>query len=197
MEHVCFANPTEISTGKEAGLLHTFFLAGQNNSLYMADDMKQCIFLKTFKSEIDQLLFYNEKSRLVILCHDQSLIQFLVFIFIIQYCDDGSITPCSKVKLNIIGKEGFLKAEWVASGLLATVSSDYSVKFWDLLYESNYSLTTTSFSTKDSNTIKVVGSKIDKTSSSQETKAGSVIIRQTIGIQRKDELTSFSFDRSI
>lgn len=196
MKHVAFANPTEISTGKESGILHTFFLAGQNNSLYMCDDMKQCIFLKNFKSEIDQLLFYNEKSRLIILCNDQSLIQFL-------YCDDGSLQPCTKVKLNIMGSKGILKADWIAPGLLATVSGDYSIKFWDLMYDSNYSLTTSSFASKDAGvTIKVVSSKSrdqnNSDSKEEEKKLNSTttVTRSNFGIQKRDELYTFAFDKN-
>jgi intraflagellar transport protein 140 len=111
----------------------TFFAGGEEGTIVFADDMKHCHDVQQLSAAIDAMLFYEEKKRLVILTRTLLMIQ-------LQVGDNGVITPIMKVKLSVASSSTMKNVTWAGPGLLASVSTEKIIRFWDLAGDENYVL---------------------------------------------------------
>lgn len=76
--------------------------------------------MQSLSSCVDQLLFYDDKRRLIILTRSLLLVQ-------LQVDDDGRVIPVQKVKLSVAGgagDRGIRQVIWAGSGLIAAASGE-------------------------------------------------------------------------
>jgi len=74
----------------------SFFFGTEQGALVYADDLGHCADVQQLPSSIDIMLFFEEKSRLVIITRSLLLTQY-------QVAEDGRVTRTSQVKRSITG----------------------------------------------------------------------------------------------
>jgi len=136
MTHCVFLPPPPTPRGRDtlskAITPSTFFAGGEEGIVVFADDMKHCHDVQNIQVQIDAMLFYEEKKRLIILTRSLLMIQ-------LQVGDNGLISPVMKVKLSVTG--AMKQVAWAGPGLLATASvEEKMIRFWDLAGDENYVL---------------------------------------------------------
>ena len=109
-----------------------FFFGSEEGRVFFADDLGHSAEVQSLASPVDSLLFYDGRSRLVILTRGHLLAQ-------LQVSDDGRVTPVQKVKLSIAG-DGVRQVCWAGPGLLAAATGEGLVRLWDLALDGNYTL---------------------------------------------------------
>eukprot|EP00842_Homolaphlyctis_polyrhiza_P000388 jgi/Hompol1/134/HPOL_002936-RA len=103
-----------------------FFLAGNNGSIYFADDMGHCTEATTALASIHSLFISQSKNTIMAVSEDLVLTKFSIAI-------DGKITQDSSVKLS-----GGLKSlginlltSWIEPDMLAMTVNGSPVRIWD------------------------------------------------------------------
>ena len=115
----------------------SFFFGSASGIVSYADDLGHCTDVQSLSSSIDSLLFYSSKMRLVIITRSLLMTQ-------LQVSPSGHVTPVMKVKLSVGGdalQHGVRNIVWAGPGLLASVSGENMVRFWDLQKDENFVLT--------------------------------------------------------
>lgn len=114
----------------------SFFFATETGSVVYADDLGHMTDVVQIPSVIDSLLFYSEKSRLVIITRSLLFTQY-------QLGEDGRLTKYLQVKLSIAGdvsEKGLKNVVWASPGLLAAASYERLVRLLDIGADENYNL---------------------------------------------------------
>lgn len=104
-----------------------------------ADDLGHSSDVNQLQSSIDIMMFFEEKSRLVIITRTLMLSQF-------QVAEDGKITRIQQVKLSVAGDvvdRGLRSVVWCAPGILAIATHEKLVRLLDLATDESYNLSLT------------------------------------------------------
>lgn len=105
-----------------------------------ADDLGHCTEVQSLSSAVDKMLFYEEKSRLVIITRSLLLTQYHV-------SEDGRVTRVMQVKLSVakdVADSGIRSVVWAGPGLLAIATSEKMVRLLDLSSDESYNLSLSS-----------------------------------------------------
>jgi hypothetical protein len=127
--------------GKNAAVLNTlspsFFFGTERGQVVYADDLGNSVDVQSLTAAIDIMMFYEEKSRLVIITRSLLLTQY-------QVADDGRVTRLMQVKLSIppdtAPERGLRSVVWAGPGVLALATHEKFVRLLDLAAEENYNL---------------------------------------------------------
>lgn len=113
-----------------------FFFGTDRGSVVYADDLGICTDVQQLSSSIDTMLFYEERSRLVIITRSLLLTQY-------QVAEDGKVTRVMQVKLSVAGdvaEKGLKSVIWASPGLLAIATQEKMVRLLDLAADESYNL---------------------------------------------------------
>eukprot|EP01041_Mallomonas_annulata_P003422 gene3422-6789_t len=170
-----------------------FFFGTASGLVVYADDLGHCTEVQTLSSAVDMMLFYEEKSKLIIITRSLYLSQYIVG-------DDGRVTRGVQMKLSVSGEaaEGGLRSVvWVGRGLLALATHEKFVRFLDLNSDDGYNLSLSllgQFYEKSDRVVVVSFNVLDRYLS-VGTKAGIVSIWKYIGPSREgQDISSSSSD---
>lgn len=114
----------------------SFFFGTDQGALVYADDLGHCADVQQLPSSIDIMLFFDEKSRLVIITRSLLLTQY-------QVAEDGRVTRTGQVKLSITGdiaESGLKYVVWAAPGVIAMASQEKFIRLLDLAADESYNL---------------------------------------------------------
>jgi intraflagellar transport protein 140 len=114
----------------------SFFFGSEEGNVFFADDLGHSAQVQSLSSCVDELLFYDDRRRLIILTRSLLLVQ-------LQVDDDGRVVPVQKVKLSVgagSGERAIHQVIWAGPGLIAAASGESVVRFWNLANDDNYTL---------------------------------------------------------
>jgi intraflagellar transport protein 140 len=121
-----------------------FFFGTDKGTVAYADDLGHCTDVQQLASAIDTMLFFEERSRLVIITRSLMLTQY-------QVADDGKVTRIMQMKLSVQQMEGISEhAEkhrgiknvvWTCPGLVAAATHEKMLRLLDLTSDESYNLT--------------------------------------------------------
>lgn len=100
-----------------------FFFGTDRGAIVYADDLGHCTDVHQLSSSIDTMLFFEERSRLVIITRSLLLTQY-------QVADDGKVTRLVQVKLSVAGdvaEKGLKSVVWASPGLVAAATQEKMV----------------------------------------------------------------------
>ena len=118
-----------------------FFFGTDRGAVVYADDLGICTDVQQLSSSIDTILFYEERSRLVIITRSLLLTQY-------QVAEDGKATRVMQVKLSVAGdlaEKGLKSVIWASPGLLAIATQEKMVRLLDLAADESYNLSLSAF----------------------------------------------------
>ena len=127
------APPSELLS---KALTPPFFFASEDGVVYYADDIGHCDEVSIQHAPVDQLVFYEERSQLILVTRTLLMTQLLL-------TREGEVRPGIKVKLSVAGdakERGIRDLLWAGPGLLTTASGEGLVRFWNLSRDENYVL---------------------------------------------------------
>eukprot|EP00606_Chrysophyceae_sp_TOSAG23-5_P000414 GSChrysophyteH2.ASY1.ANO1.1513.1 assembled CDS len=113
-----------------------FFFGTDRGSVVYADDQGFCCDVQQLSSSIDTMLYYEERSRLVIVTRSLLLTQY-------QVADDGKVSRVMQVKLSVAGdvaEKGLKNVVWASPGLLCMATQEKMVRLLDLAADESYNL---------------------------------------------------------
>mmetsp|Transcript_11980 Transcript_11980/g.12338 ORF Transcript_11980/g.12338 Transcript_11980/m.12338 type:complete len:1226 (+) Transcript_11980:50-3727(+) len=113
-----------------------FFFGTDRGGVIYADDLGHCTEVQQLSSSVDKMLFYEEKSRLVIITRSLLLTQYHV-------AEDGRVSRVMQVKLSVardVADVGIKSVVWAGPGLLAAATSEKMVRLLDLSTDESYNL---------------------------------------------------------
>ena len=116
-----------------------FFFGTEKGAVVYADDLGHTTDVQQLTSNIDIMLFYEEKGRLVIITRNLMLTQY-------QVADDGKVSRLMQVKLSVAGdvsEKGLKSVAWAGPGILAAATKEKMVRLLDLAADESYNLSTT------------------------------------------------------
>jgi intraflagellar transport protein 140 len=114
----------------------SFFLGTDRGSIIFADDAGHCTDVQQLSSAIDVLLFFEEKSRLVVVTRSLLLTQYFL-------SDEGKLSRVMQVKLSVSGdisERGIRSFTWTVPGVLAISTEERVVRFFDLISDEHYNI---------------------------------------------------------
>lgn len=117
-----------------------FFFGTDRGGVVYADDLGHCTEVQSLSSAVDKMLFYEEKSRLVIITRSLLLTQYHV-------SEDGRVTRVMQVKLSVakdVADHGIRSVVWAGPGLLAIATGEKMVRLLDLSSDESYNLSLSS-----------------------------------------------------
>lgn len=117
-----------------------FFFGTDRGGVIYADDLGHCTEVQQLSSSIDKMLFYEEKSRLVIITRSMLLTQYHV-------AEDGRVSRVMQVKLSVardVAESGIKSVVWAGPGLLAAATNEKMVRLLDLSTDESYNLSLSS-----------------------------------------------------
>lgn len=117
-----------------------FFFGTDRGVLVFADDLGHCSDVHQLSSSIDSVMFFEEKSRLIIVTRSLLLTQYHV-------ADDGKITRVMQVKLSVssdLSERGIGSIAWAGPGLLAAATEEKVIRFFDVAADESYSISMSS-----------------------------------------------------
>ena len=115
---------------KGSAVSPAFFFGTDRGAVVYADDVGHCTDVQQLSSSIDTMLFYEERSRLVIITRSLLLTQY-------QVAEDGKVTRVMQVKLSVAGdvaEKGLKHVIWASPGLLAIATQEKMVRLLDLAH---------------------------------------------------------------
>eukprot|EP01036_Dinobryon_divergens_P023347 gene23347-31681_t len=148
----------------------SFFFGTDKGSIVYADDLGHCTDVQQLTSPVDVMMFFEEKSRLIIITRSFLLSQYHV-------ADDGKVTRVSQVKLSVppdILEKGIKSIVWAGPGLLAAATEEKIVRLFDLATDETYNLSLAG----------ALGDIVDKKDKVTCTQAGLVAIWKYMGVSR-------------
>jgi intraflagellar transport protein 140 len=98
----------------------SFFFGSEEGNVFFADDLGHSAQVQSLSSCVDELLFYDDKRRLIILTRSLLLVQ-------LQVDDDGRVVPVQKVKLSVAGgagERGIRQVIWAGPGIIAAATGE-------------------------------------------------------------------------
>ena len=113
-----------------------FFFGTDRGSVVYADDQGFCCDVQQLSSSIDTMLYYEERSRLIIVTRSLLLTQY-------QVADDGKVSRVMQVKLSVAGdvaEKGLKNVVWASPGLLCMATQEKMVRLLDLAADESYNL---------------------------------------------------------
>ncbi len=113
-----------------------FFFGTDKGAVIYADDLGHCSDVQQLSSSIDTMLFYEERSRLVIITRSLLLTQY-------QVADDGRVNRVMQVKLSVAGdvaEKGLKNVIWASPGLMAAATHEKLVRLLDIGADESYNL---------------------------------------------------------
>lgn len=113
-----------------------FFFGTDRGAVIYADDLGHCTDVQQLSSSIDSMLFWEEKSRLVIITRSLLLTQYHV-------ADNGRVTRAMQVKLSVAGDvadRGLKYVVWASPGVVAAATHEKLVRLLDLGADESYNL---------------------------------------------------------
>ena len=113
-----------------------FFFGTDRGAVVYADDLGHCTDVQQLTASIDTMLFYEERSRLVIITRSLLLTQY-------QVADDGRVSRVMQVKMSVAGdvaEKGLKCVVWASPGLLAAATHEKMVRLLDLAADESYNL---------------------------------------------------------
>eukprot|EP01035_Chromulina_nebulosa_P031271 gene31271-41668_t len=122
-------NENNSSSNSKNSYSPSFFFGTDQGVIVYADDLGHCSDVQQLPSIIDIMLFFEEKSRLIIITRSLLLSQY-------QVGEDGKVSRLSQVKLSITGDNldnGLKFVVWAAPGLLAIGTSEKFLRLLDLV----------------------------------------------------------------
>lgn len=140
-----------------------FFFGTDRGFILYADDLGHCTDVQQLSSAIDTMLFFNERSRLVIITKSFMLMQYHV-------SDDGRVTKGSQFKLSVpsdISDRGIQSVVWASPGVLALATEEKMVRVFDIAADENYnlsliSLLSSKFMHKNDKVVSLAFSPVDR-----------------------------------
>ena len=129
-----------------------FFFGTDRGAVVYADDLGICTDVQQLSSSIDNMLFFEERSRLVIITRSLLLTQY-------QVAEDGKVTRVMQVKLSVAGdvaEKGLKSVIWASPGLLAIATHEKMVRLLDLAADESYNLSLSALGTIVERTDKVI-----------------------------------------
>lgn len=100
-----------------------FFFGTEKGLVAYADDLGHCTDVQQLSSTIDVMLFFEEKSRLIIITRSLLLTQY-------QVAEDGKVTRVTQMKLSVAGdlaERGLKFVVWAGPGLIAAATNEKMV----------------------------------------------------------------------
>lgn len=121
----CVVTPRDLTRKPDSKQTYSpaFFFGTDKGLVAYADDLGHCTDVQQLSSAIDVMLFFEEKSRLVIITRSLLLTQY-------QVGEDGKVTRVMQMKLSVagdIGDKGLKYVVWAGPGLLAAASQEKMV----------------------------------------------------------------------
>ena len=116
-----------------------FFFGTDRGAVVYADDLGHCTDVHQLTASIDTMLFYEERSRLVIITRSLLLTQY-------QVAEDGRVSRVMQVKMSVAGdvaEKGLKCVVWASPGLLAAATHEKMVRLLDLAADESYNLSLT------------------------------------------------------
>jgi intraflagellar transport protein 140 len=113
-----------------------FFFGTDRGAVVYADDLGHCTDVQQLTASIDTMLFYEERSRLVIITRSLLLTQY-------QVAEDGRVSRVMQVKMSVAGdvaEKGLKCVVWASPGLLAAATHEKMVRLLDLAADESYNL---------------------------------------------------------
>jgi len=113
-----------------------FFFGTEEGKVFYADDLGHSTEVQALSSAVETMLYYEERSRLVIFTRGLMLAQ-------LQVGDDGRVVPLMQMKVIFGGQPDERSARqvvWAGPGLIAAATGENMIRFWDLAEEENYVL---------------------------------------------------------
>lgn len=120
----------------------SFFFGTEQGALVYADDLGHCADVQQLPSSIDIMLFFEEKSRLIIITRSLLLTQY-------QVAEDGRVSRTGQVKLSVAGdiaESGLKFCVWAAPGVIALATNEKFIRLLDLAADESYNLSLSSAS---------------------------------------------------
>lgn len=123
------------STDSKFTFSPSFFFGTDQGALVYADDLGHCTDVQQLVSPIDIMLFFEERSRLIIITRSLLLTQY-------QVADDGRVTRISQVKLSlpVDNNSGLKFVVWAAPGVIALAANEKFIRLFDIITDENYNL---------------------------------------------------------
>jgi intraflagellar transport protein 140 len=119
-----------------AALTPSFFVGSDRGTIIYADDVGHCTDVHQLSTPIDVLLFFEEKSRLVIITRSLLLTQY-------HLSEEGKLSRVMQVKLSVSGDivdRGIKSVTWTSPGILVAVTEERMVRFFDLATDDSYNI---------------------------------------------------------
>lgn len=135
-----------------------FFFGTDRGALVYADDLGHCTDVQQLTASIDTMLFYEERSRLVIITRALLLTQY-------QVAEDGRVTRVMQVKMSVAGdvaKTGLKHVIWASPGLLAAATQERLVRLLDIAADESYNLSMTSCTERQDRVVTCAFSPLDR-----------------------------------
>jgi intraflagellar transport protein 140 len=117
----------------------SFFFATDKGTIVHADDLGHCADVHQLSSPVDHLLYFEEKSRLIVMTRSLLLTQY-------QVSDDGKVSRVMQIKLSVSGDasdKGIKSLLWAGPGLLVSAAEEKIVRFFDLASDDTYNISLT------------------------------------------------------
>jgi intraflagellar transport protein 140 len=119
-----------------ASLTPSFFVGSDRGTIIYADDVGHCTDVHQLSTPIDVLLFFEEKSRLVIITRSLLLTQY-------HLSEEGKLSRVMQVKLSVSGdivERGIKSVTWTSPGILVASTEERMVRFFDLATDDSYNI---------------------------------------------------------
>ncbi len=117
----------------------SFFYGTDRGSVIYADDLGHCTDVQQLSSSIDSMMFFEQKSRLVIINRSLLLTQYHV-------AEDGKVSRVMQVKLSVpaeVMERGIRSVVWAGPGMLALATEEKIVRILDLASDESYNISMT------------------------------------------------------
>ena len=127
---------TAAVTAKAQNQTPSFFFGTDRGAVVFADDLGHCTDVQQLSAPIDTMLYFEERSRLVIITRSLLLTQYHV-------SDDGRVARVAQVKLSVpqdVAVKGIQSIVWAGPGLLAAATEEKIVRLFDLAADESYNL---------------------------------------------------------
>jgi intraflagellar transport protein 140 len=106
-----------------------FFFGTEKGLVAFADDLGHCSDVQQLSSSVDIMMFFEERSRLVIITRSLMLTQY-------QVAEDGKVSRVMQMKLSVAGdlkdmsekERGLRHVVWASPGLLAAATHEKMVR---------------------------------------------------------------------
>ena len=161
-----------------------FFFGTDRGIIVYADDLGHCTEVQQLSSTIDQMLFYEEKSRLIIITRSLLLTQY-------QVADDGRVSRTMQVKLSVakeVADLGVQSVVWAGPGLLAMATHEKMVRLLDVSSDESYNLSLSAVANIDkSDRVVMVSFNPVNRYLAVGTQLGSLVIWKYFPRMRRDE----------